>query len=448
VLNLRVNPLDRIVERRATSSLLTNEKLDGKPFLLTAYHVVKTAETVTWHMSEPEKEELQYWLFIFNYQSSSCDNPTTEPTLAYSISGATYLAGRSAQALTDATDFALLQLNQKPPKNFNAYYNGWSNDKDDMTETGVSISHPKYDIKKIAEWKKTSSGLDSDIWAVNYTKGGIQNGSSGSPLFNSSGFVVGQLSLGNFVHPCGPKSKGKYGRFYKSWKYGLEDYLNPTHEQYHLISMPGDETCKPNWVFNNCDDLHTSDNVGIALFGAVRQYDGVYNAKDYISAENTTIQANTTVAVVFEAGNEIILKPGFHAKSGSIFTAKIGDCELGCINRKNVSESLEEMVIKKTKNTQTIEKIINTANIEDFVRTQEFLIYPNPNHGVFSIKLSDDKSELQKIIITDARGTIVYNNSDYNIVTNVIQLPNPAAGIYIISLFFKDKILTSKFAVL
>ena len=47
---------------------------------------------------------------------------------------------------------------------------------------------------------------------------------------------------------------------------------------------------------------------------AIRQYDGVYNAKDDISAENTTIQSGTKV--VFEAGNKILLKPGFHATAG------------------------------------------------------------------------------------------------------------------------------------
>jgi len=58
--------------------------------------------------------------------------------------------------------------------------------------------------------------------------------------------------------------------------------------------------------------------------------------------------------------------------------------------------------------------------------------------------LLNEKSELQKIIVTDVRGIIFYNNT---IFSNVIQLKKPTAGIYIISLFFKDKILTSKFAV-
>jgi len=43
------------------------------------------------------------------------------------------------------------------------------------------------------------------------------------------------------------------------------------------------------------------------------------------------------------------------------------------------------------------------------------------------------------------RGIIIYNSATFS---EQIQLPNPPAGIYIISLIFKDKILTLKFAVL
>jgi len=449
VLNVRVVAIDSTL-RRGTSSLLANEKRDGKPFLLTAFHVVATATNPDGSLSQSAIDELQNWVFVFNYQSPTCSNPTTDPTFVYFISGATYICGRSALAITGATDYALLQLNQKPPKNFNAYYNGWSNNKDDITETGIGIHHPLWDIKKIAEWEKTSIGAYRI--AGRFTQGGTQQGSSGSPLFNNSGYVIGQLAAGDPQNPCGKKSTGNYGRFGVSWKFGLREELNPTGSHsggnYDIISMSGDETCKQNWSFNNCNDLHTSDNVGIAIHGSIRQYDGVYNAKDYITAENTTIQPGSEKKVVFEAGNQIVLKPGFHATSGSIFTAKIGDCELGCNNGKNVGPDANEMVIENSNNTTAIEKSMNITNVENYVNTQEFVVYPNPNRGVFSIKVSDEENELQKIIITDVRGVVIYNNTEKNIVINEIQLPNPVAGIYIISLYFKDKILTSKFAVL
>jgi len=446
VLNIRVIELDSTL-RRGTCSLLTNEKRDGKPFLLTAFHVVATATEPDGSLSQSAIDELQNWVFIFNYQSPTCLNPMIEPTFEYFISGATYICGRSSAAVTGGTDYALLQLNQKPPSNYNAYYNGWSNNKDDITDTGVGIHHPQWDIKKIAEWKRVSTGINRVT--VNYTQGGTQQGSSGSPLFNASGYVIGQLTSGSVKYPCGEKSRGNYGRFDKSWNFGLREELNPngTHAggYYDIVSMNGSETCKLNWSFINCNDLHTSDNVGIAISGAIRQYDGVYNAKDYISAENTVIQFGTKV--IFEAGIQIVLKPGFSAAAGSNFIAKIGDCELGCSNGKNIGGG-NEIGFYNSNETDIIKKNIDAQNEENHVNTKDVIVYPNPNHGIFSIKLPDKKNKLQKIIITDARGVIVYNNSDDNIVTNDIQLSNLVAGIYIISLYYIYKILTSKFAVL
>jgi len=88
---------------------------------------------------------------------------------------------------------------------------------------------------------------------------------------------------------------------------------------------------------------------------------------------------------------------------------------------------------------------MNLNIIENKINTKEFTIYPNPNDGTFSIKLHNEIGELLKTTITDIRGTIIYNTDTF---TEQIQLPNPPAGIYIISLIFKDKILTSKFVVL
>lgn len=314
--------------RHCTGSLLTNERRDGKPFFLTAFHCLDLSGNS--ELSQSEKNAVQDWVFIFNYQSEGCNNPSSEPSLAYSISGARFLDGHSI------SDYALLILNQKPPKNYNVYYNGWSNDKDDMTNTGVCIHHPKGDIKKIAKWEKVLT-TKIEYWRVKFTAGSVLGGSSGSPLFNSNGLVVGQLKgKPNFVfaQPCDDDFRAYFGCFHRSWhKYSLSWQLNPNQNGNNYInSWIGDETCRDNWHFENGDDLHTSNNVSFLNPATVgtRQYDGVYNAKNAIVAENVTIQAGTSVT--FEAGNEIILKSGFHAEAGSNFIAKNGNCEGGCGN--------------------------------------------------------------------------------------------------------------------
>ena len=397
---LRVLSADSTI-RWCTGSLLTNERRDGKPFFLTAFHCLDCNKNGT--VTQEEKDDVQNWLFSFNYQSSGCSNPTTDPPLLYFISGATYLKGISYD--DDGTDYALLQLNQKPPKNYNVYYNGWSNEKkDDMTSTGVCIHHPKGDIKKISTWKKGNT-TNKWFWKVKWTKGYIDHGSSGSPLFTSSGYVVGQLSHGRKEGNCSNlKGSFFFGRFHRSWNnFGLSWILNPNgtfsgNNENYILSMSGDETCKQNWTFNNCNDLHTSANVSFLNPSTIRtrQYDGVYNAKNQITAENTTIQSGTKV--VFEAGNKIVLKPGFCAQAGSNFIAKIGDCELGCNNGKNTDDGDYEMAIfdsnidtdtsEKNMNDDTNKTIKNVEVIDNSERAQGFSIYPNPNQGFFSIQLT------------------------------------------------------------
>ncbi len=317
-----------------TGSLLDNERKDGKPFFLTAFHCLDDNEDGS--LTQAEKNTVNNWLFFFNYESSGCNNPSTSPGVS-TISGAIFLDGN------ENTDYTLLKLNNKPIKSYGVYYNGWSNDDDDMTSTGVCIHHPNADIKKITEWEKVFNYFDFDEWKIKPTAGSITHGSSGSPLFNSNGQVVGQCHSGTgFV--CDADLRVKFGRFDKSWhEYGLSWQLNPNGDhsgsyEHYIVSMGGSETCKDNWYFENGNDLHTSSNVNFnnPLTIGTRQYDGVYNAKNSIVANEVTIKAGTSVT--FEAGNEVVLNPGFYAEAGSNFVAIIGSCVGGCGNGLKIED--------------------------------------------------------------------------------------------------------------
>jgi len=423
--------------RTCTGSLITNERRDGKPFFLTAFHCIDYDKSGS--ISQSEKDAISDWLFIFNYQSPDCSNPASDPGFVFFIMGAEYLKGH------DKTDYALLQLDRKPRPNFNAYYNGWSNDKDDMTSRGACIHHPTGDIKKISKWKKANT-LKVNFWKVKYTSGSTESGSSGSALFNSSGYIVGQLNGGKA--DCGNNKADFFGCFHRSWhNFGLSGKLNPngSHSggyQYWISSMNGDETCRQNWIFNNCNDLHTSDNVSFLVPQTVgtRQYDGVYNAQNQIFAENSIIQSGTTV--VFEAGNSITLNSGFIAEAGSNFIAQIRNCQLGCGNGRNSEDDYEMVILDSEKNEESNPKSVTVENNENII---EFTIYPNPNNGIFTIMALNEKSEFIKMTITDLRGVVVYST---NFFTEEVHLPNPVSGIYFISLYFKDKFFISKFAVL
>lgn len=429
--------------RWCSGSLLTNERRDGKPYFLTAFHCIDN-DPENNSIEQSEKDEIQNWIFVFNYQSPNCNNPPTEPSLLQSINGATYINSHHK------SDYALLQLNQRPPQDYNVFYNGWSNDNSDMTETGVCIHHPSGDIKKISEWEKKTSFYPKH-WRVKYTAGSTEGGSSGSPLFNSNGYVVGQLHSGSAA--CGNNGSDYFGRFDKSWfKYGLDVILNPNGDhsgltQYYIESMNGDEICKDNWYFASGNDLHTSNNVSFLNPSTIgtRMYNGVYNAQDNITAENVTIQSGTTVR--FVAGESIVLKPGFHAEAGSNFSASIGDCLQNCDNgfKKSSGDiSLNDNGMHIVDTVLIMENNITSDYAEKqlYFYDEIIKIYPNPNSGDFVIDISLNKNEVLKVTIINQLGQTVYT-TDF-ISGDIINIPNPKTGIYFVSVVTKDKILTQK----
>ena len=431
--------------RWCSGSIITNERKDGKPFLLTAFHCIDN-EPENNSIEQNEIDEIQNWIFIFNYQSQECDNPINEPSLLQSISGASYIRSH------DNSDYALLQLNSKPPANYNAFYSGWNND--DMTNTGVCIHHPSGDIKKISEWDKKISLLPN-YWRVEYTVGSTEAGSSGSGLFNSSGYIVGQLKMG--LASCDNNKSDYFGRFDKSWhKFGLCYELNPNGDhgggnQFYLSVLAGDETCKDDWRFENVNDLHTSDNVSF-LFPetmGTRMYDGVYNAVNAITAMNVEVLSSTFVS--FIAGNMISLRPGFHAENGSRFIAQIGQCFRGCnhgFKKANyIDYIISENTYKETENSIVSDVLTQTPQEGLGLFTEPiFTIAPNPNYGKFKLIGSFETTDIYEIQIIDTFGQIVFQTCQYK--GEEIDIVQFSKGIYYICVVTINTRTTKKIIVL
>lgn len=431
-----------------TGSLLSNERRDGKPFFLTAFHCLDVAPSDN-SIDQSEKDDTQDWLFIFNYQAADCTNPIDEPGYTYSMYGASYIKSHKN------SDYALLQLNQKPPKNYNVYYNGWNNNDEDMSNSGVCIHHPNGDIKKISEWEKKASPK-ANFWKVKWIAGSTAGGSSGAPLFNASGFVVGQNFGSNNKPACDDSKRNFFGRFDKSWhNFGLNSELNPNgihngSNQQYIAYMIGDETCKDDWYFSNVSNLHTSADVNFFDQSTIgtRQYDGVYNAKHTIEAENVLIHSGTSV--IFEAGNYVKLKTGFTSKFGSNFKAKIGACEFGCGNGFKMLEgnyskqSGKDMFI--VQNEQVIEDEIFEQKI-DKTTTQPFFtetitILPNPNNGSFEIVLPFNFEEIDRVQVINQTGQLVFEKKSN--IDEKINISNPKSGLYFVIVISRNKVFTQK----
>ncbi len=200
-----------------SGSLINNTSNDCTPYILSADHCGGDASA---------SEYLQ-WIFYFNYVSPDCANPASEGTLASQTMTGCELTAKGGQGGTAGSDFHLLKLIDAIPNDYNPYYNGW-NWKNEGAMAGVSIHHPSGDIMKISTFSSllttsdwNGSGVDSH-WQVTWVAtanghGVTEGGSSGSPIFDSDGLIVGDLTGGS-SYCSTPDSPDLYGKFSYSWE--------------------------------------------------------------------------------------------------------------------------------------------------------------------------------------------------------------------------------------
>lgn len=202
--------------RKCTGSMINNTAQDGTPYFLTADHCRGGENT---------------WIIMFNYESPGCENvdgPTDQ-----SVQFATL------RATSGISDFCLIELSEVPPLEYNVFYNGW-NKVDESSQQSICIHHPKGDIKKISfDYEPSVSdkylgtqSVDGSHWKIEqWDVGTTEPGSSGSPLFNPLGQIVGQLHGG--YASCTNLTADWFGKFAMSWDYGsqpntrLMDWLDP-----------------------------------------------------------------------------------------------------------------------------------------------------------------------------------------------------------------------------
>ena len=232
-----------------SGSLVNTIQENGAPYFLTADHCGANASDADYLV----------WQFYFNNEYPDCPNTGNVPDNMV-VTGSTVLAKASVQG---GSDFKLLQLEEDVPETWNPYYNGWSRSSR-AADYGTSIHHPSGDAKKVSTFVTEpttatfSGGLAGafwrTIWAETQSGHGVtEGGSSGSPLFDQDGLIIGTLTGGG-ASCSNPILPDFYGKFYNHWQSNgetestsLQPWLDPENED-PLYLYGYDPNAKTNFV--------------------------------------------------------------------------------------------------------------------------------------------------------------------------------------------------------
>ncbi len=289
---------------QCTGFLINNTNQDCKPLFMTANHCVE--------FSSQAPSLVVYW----NYENSYCRLPGSTASgtsgdgpLDKINTGSVYLAGY------DPTDFTLVELDDPVVPSHLPFYAGWS--KEDIAPNGsFCIHHPNGDEKRISFEMDPSFITDnqddfpdpseSHIMIEDWDIGTTEVGSSGSPLFNMAGQVIGQLQSG--FAACGNDDSDWYGRLAASWDGGgsplnrLKDWLDPLNTG--QLTLDG-LNCSAQIVLN-AEEYEVCLPGSITITANIGQ--GFNNGNTYIEILNlpSEITANFSIGP-YDVGDEVVV---------------------------------------------------------------------------------------------------------------------------------------------
>ncbi|MFB6319399.1 trypsin-like peptidase domain-containing protein [Saccharicrinis sp. FJH54] len=176
-----------------SGTLVNNTAEDGTPLVLTAAHCYTDHGFSAYGT-----------IFIFNYQVPGCHN-NIEGSREQTVAGG-YMRAYSEQEEFKNSDYALVEMSVVPPAAYRPYYSGWDATVTEESDV-VAIHHPNGDVKKISHDEgavEITSLIVNDYyyktyshwWIKDWESGVTEGGSSGCPLFNKEGYIIGALSAG------------------------------------------------------------------------------------------------------------------------------------------------------------------------------------------------------------------------------------------------------------
>ncbi len=307
-----------------SGTLINNTAGDCRKLFLTAMHCCLDETTGV------ETTAYNQWVLYFEYQKAACASGSA--STAKLKTGVSKLAGANDGGGNTGSDFLLIEMTPTTfPTGVVPFYNGWSN-VNTAGMGGVGIHHPMGDCKKIStynttptsqSWGGTTANTHWElIWQSGH--GSTEPGSSGSPLFNAAGLVIGHLTGGGsccVVNGCpagssgtGPTLADDYGKVAFDWTSDgttsavqLKPWLDPkntgvsslagilscTSAAVNEHSLESKATVYPNpgsGLFHVSVELERADDIAIRVLNIVGQE--VLVAKHYTNALGGLYEVN------------------------------------------------------------------------------------------------------------------------------------------------------------
>ena len=215
-------------EDTCSGSAVNNVRNDGKPFFITADHCGITPGNAA--------SMVIYW----NHENASCRIPGTRENGRDGGGPVTdFNSGAILRAAYTPSDMALVELDDPIDPAYDVYLAGWSRTGNPGMAVGIhfpstSEKRISFDFDPLRSTDDTDRGINPDgtHWMVDdWEYGSTEGGSSGSPIYDESGRMVGQLT-GGFA-ACGNGESDWYGKFSKGWEGGgtpssrMRDWLDP-----------------------------------------------------------------------------------------------------------------------------------------------------------------------------------------------------------------------------
>lgn len=395
-----------------SGALVNNTANDGAPLFLTANHCLDGRQNG--------------WAFRFNWRSTvdSCSSTQSSVTGTFNetASGAQLLMSSSE------SDMALMRITDTGFFNSNpdVVWAGWNRSDTANPMINFGVHHPSGDIQKtcrddqgaIRNTRSFNGNATTEMWLISdWDLGVTERGSSGSPLFNENGEIIGVLSGG--AAACNGTNDNNaidyYGRVGVGWDFGstaatrLSDWLDPNNTgQVTLGQFPPLQvfTTDAALAVNNLPSEVCSDVVNPVIQITNRGSNPLTSVDVLYSYARgsafTTINYNGNL---LQGASDNITLPSYTVNGATTFSVRL----------ENPNGVVDQNI---NNNNATVNFNSNTSPSYTANNTVVFDILTDNYAGETSWSVTDSSGT---IVASGARGSLPANATSYSRPFNIIQ---------------------------